>query len=42
MAEVKQVEQKFRKTESGKRLTQLMTDEYTALHRRAGEGAFVV
>ncbi|HOD14934.1 MAG TPA: 2-hydroxyacyl-CoA dehydratase family protein [Spirochaetota bacterium] len=42
MAEVKQAEQKFRKTESGKRLTQLMTEEYTALHRRAGEGAFVV
>ena len=42
MAEVKQAEQKFRKTESGKRLTQLMTEEYRALHRRAGEGAFVV
>jgi benzoyl-CoA reductase/2-hydroxyglutaryl-CoA dehydratase subunit BcrC/BadD/HgdB len=33
---------KFQKTESGKRLTQILTDEYTGLHRKAGEGAFVV
>ncbi len=31
-----------RKTESGKRLSELMTRSYMDLHRRAGEGAFVV
>src|SRR4030042_1893483 len=32
----------FQKTESGKRLTQIMTDSYRCLHQRAGDGAFVV
>jgi len=32
----------FQKTESGKRLTRMMTDSYLRLHRRAGDGAFVV
>ena len=31
----------FQKTESGKRLSRMMTASYTDLHRRAGEGAFV-
>lgn len=38
----KESDKKFKKTESGRRLTQLITDEYMTLHRRAGEGAFVV
>ena len=38
-----QVSQKsFQKTESGRRLTKIMTDDYLNLHRKAGEGSFVV
>ncbi|HOO45031.1 MAG TPA: hypothetical protein PLM29_02280, partial [Deltaproteobacteria bacterium] len=30
------------KTSSGKRLTEIIMDDYLRLHQRAGEGAFVV
>jgi len=42
MAEVKDETREFMKTESGRRLTQVLTDDYLNLHQKAAEGAFVV
>jgi benzoyl-CoA reductase/2-hydroxyglutaryl-CoA dehydratase subunit BcrC/BadD/HgdB len=42
MAEERDETRGFMKTESGRRLTQILTNDYLSLHQRAGEGAFVV
>ena len=42
MAEEKDDTKELMKTASGKRLTQILTNDYLNLHQKAGEGAFVV
>jgi benzoyl-CoA reductase/2-hydroxyglutaryl-CoA dehydratase subunit BcrC/BadD/HgdB len=42
MAEEKDETKGLMKTESGRRLTKILTDDYLNLHQRASEGAFVV
>lgn len=42
MADEKDETRGLMKTESGRRLTQILTNDYLHLHQKAGEGAFVV